>query len=131
LLPLKFLLGIFLICCCSSCRYLDSEQDELEQIVAGLNQKLPQKLDSETTIDKIEVKDSGTLLYSYTLVNLTASAIDTQQFYKALWPGILSHIKVSREMKKLRDMHITIEYLYKDKTGKFIYLFKVRPEDYK
>lgn len=104
---------------------------ELEQIAAGFNQKGPRMIDSETKIESIEIKANNTILYKYTLVNLLVKNVDTTEFKKALKPGIISIIKVSPEMKKLRDQGTNFEYYYQDKNNQFIYNFKIFPADYK
>jgi hypothetical protein len=76
------------------------------------------------------VKEPNTLVYNYTLVNLLSQNVDTTEFYRALWPGIISTIKVSVEMKKLREHHTTIEYFYQDKNKVPIYTFRIGPEAY-
>lgn len=69
-------------------------------------------------------------MYRYTLVNLLASNVDTVQFYRALWPGIITNIRTSIEMKKLRETNTLIEYYYQDKTNTPIYTFHISPADY-
>lgn len=88
-------------------------------------------IDSETRLDGIEVKAPNTLVYKYTLINLLAQSVDTVQFYRLLWPGIISTIKLSGEMKKLRDANTTIEYLYQDKNNAPIYTFRIGADAYK
>jgi len=113
-----------------SCSDEAANMKELSRVAAEINEKCPQILDSETRIDGIEVKDPNTLVYKYTLVHVTEK-VDTVQFYRALWPGIISNIKVSAEMKKLREHNTIIEYFYQDKNNKPIYTFKITPADYK
>jgi hypothetical protein len=124
------LLSIFLFFAFSHCTIQSTETEELKKTVSELNAKCPQMLDSETRIDRIEVREPNTLLYKYTLINITADKVDTLEFRRILWPGIVSNIRVSREMKKLRDNKTIILYDYRDKSGKSIYLFTVSPEDY-
>ena len=104
--------------------------ENLSEVAKAINEKCPQMLDSETRLDGIEVKDPNTLVYRYTLVNLLANNLDTAQFYRAMWPGLISNIKVSPEMKKLRENNTTIEYYYQDKTNKPVYTFRIGPADY-
>lgn len=87
-------------------------------------------LDSETRIDKVELKEPNTIVYKYTLVNLLAENMDTLKFYNAMWPGLLSYIRVSDEMKSLRNSGGSIEYCYSDKKNKEVYRFKITPKDY-
>jgi hypothetical protein len=87
-------------------------------------------IDSETKIEAIEIKGTNTIVYKYTLINLLAKNVDTVEFKKLLKPGIISVIKMSPEMKKLRDQNTVFEYYYQDKEQKFIYNFKIQAKDY-
>ncbi len=87
-------------------------------------------VDSETRIDGIEMKKPNTILYKYTLVNLSVESVDTASFARALKPGIISTLKTNGDIKDFKDQNATFEYLYNDKNNKFIYLFKITPKDY-
>jgi hypothetical protein len=102
----------------------------LKEVVTDLNEKCPAMVDAETRIDRLESIGDSVLRYHYTLISLSAPAVDTAEFFRAMWPGILSYIRVSREMKVLRDQEIIIEYAYWDRDQKPIYTFRIRPEDY-
>ena len=104
---------------------------ELTQIAEDINSKCPQMIDSETQLDGVEFKLPDTLTYKYTLIRLSALQADTHQFRLAMWPGLLSGIRVSSEMQKLRDNDIVIRYDYKDKNNRPFYLFTIAPKDYK
>ena len=88
-------------------------------------------IDSETRLDGIRVLKPNTIVYKYTLVNLLAENLDTAKFYTAMWPGLLSTIKISPDMKSLRETNTEFQYDYKDKNNKGVYLFKILPKDYK
>jgi hypothetical protein len=118
---------IFFVSCTNS---EEENLKELQKIATQINEKCPQVLDSETRIEGIAVKEPNTLVYRYTLLNLKAENMDTAQFYRIMWPGIMSNIKVSPEMKKLRKNNVNIEYFYQDKDKKAVYTFKIGPKDY-
>ena len=107
-----------------------SNKDDLKQIVDGLNKKCPKMIDSETKFEGLEFIEPNKIIYKFTLINLSVLNVDTTQFKLALWPGILSTIKISSEMKKLRDNQTNIDYLYLDKYKRHIYTFKIVPENY-
>lgn len=109
----------------------DKVSSEIKQIAEQINKKCPQMIDSETRLDGISVKEPSTIVYKYTLVNLLVENLDTAKFYTAMWPGLLSTIKVSPEMKSLREANTEFHYDYKDKNNKGVYLFKILPKDYK
>lgn len=130
-MSLKINLLVLLACLLfAGCSDESKNMEELSGIAKEINEKCPQMLDSETRLDGIEVKEPNTLVYRYTLINVI-NHVDTVQFYRALWPGIISTIKVSVEMKKLREHNTNIEYFYQDKNNKPIYTFRISPADYK
>ena len=109
----------------------DKVSSEIKQIATQVNKKCPQMIDSETRLDGISFLEPSTIVYKYTLVNLLAENLDTAKFYTAMWPGLLSTIKISPEMKSLREANTEFHYDYKDKNNKGVYLFKILPKDYK
>ena len=114
----------------SGCELFQPEPD-LDDIVNDMNRKCPMMIDSETRLDKISVDDPSFLSYHYSLVNIEASRVDTHQFRLAMWPGLLSTIRLSPEMQKLREEEVTIRYYYNDKNQEPISVFVFAPADYK
>lgn len=104
--------------------------DDLRHIAEDVNKKCPRMVDSETRLDGLQIKEPNTLVYRYTLVNAVLTPADTHQFYLSMWPGLLSFIKVSKELEKLREHGTEIHYEYKDKSDKVFYTIKIKPEDY-
>lgn len=128
---MKPFLFLFLFFIFISCTDKEAEhRKDLVRVAEEINEKCPQMLDSETRLDGIEVKDPNTLVYHYALIKLEKKNVDTAQFYRMLWPGIISNIKTSVEMKKLRENNTLIEYLYLDKSKDTIYVFRIGPEAY-
>ncbi|WP_317898751.1 hypothetical protein [Aurantibacillus circumpalustris] len=109
----------------------ESNRRDLAKTATEINEKCPKMLDSETRLDGIEVKEPNTLVYRYTLMNVLSQNVDTVRFYRMLWPGIISNVKLSAEMKKLREANTVIEYFYQDKNSIPIYTFHINPEAYK
>lgn len=124
---LPFFLLIFLFTACD----INSDNEvNLAKIANEFNKKCPQMIDSETRIDRIDITEPNTIIYKYTLINLPAKNVDTIEFKKALFPGIISIIKLSPEMKPLRENATNFEYQYSDKSNIPIYTFKIFPKDY-
>ena len=109
---------------------VEKNMTELARTAEEINEKCPAMLDSDTRLDGIEVKEPNTLVYKFTLTKLLVENVDTVSFYRMLWPGIISDIKVSLEMKKLREANTNIEYYYQDKNNKPIYTFHIGPAQY-
>ena len=128
---MKQLIASFFICLMfTHCGPSAPPEKPLQEIADEYNKKCPQMIDSETRLDGIEIRDNSAIVYKYTLVNLLAENVDTVEFRRALWPGILSLIKTSPAMKQLRDRQTRFEYYYQDKQNRFIYNFKVTANDY-
>lgn len=108
----------------------NESQRNLKEIVDGVNKKCPKMIDSETKFDGIDFIEPNGLKYKYTLSNLDLKNIDTLKFKRALFPGILSTIKISSEMKKIRDEKVMIVYDYFDKFNQHICTFKITEKDY-
>ena len=104
--------------------------DDLRQIAKDINNKCPRMVDSETRLDGIEIREPNTLVYKYTLVNAYLQPSDTHQFYLSMWPGLISYIKLSKELAKLREHGTAIFYEYNDKSNKLFYTIKIKPENY-
>ena len=104
--------------------------DELHEIAQKVNQKCPQLLDSETRLDGIDILQTNTIVYKHTLIHVNAANVDTVAFKKELWPGLLGNIKVSRDMKKLREHQTTASYYYADKNNVPICTIKIQAKDY-
>jgi hypothetical protein len=128
---LKYHILVFsLIVLFTACSSSTQPNATLEEIALEFNKNCPQMIDSETRIDGIHIKEPNTVIYRYTLINLPVQNVDTIEFKKALTPGIISIIKLSPEMKQLRENNTNFEYHYFDKTNKHIYTFKIFPNDY-
>lgn len=114
-----------------SCREAGEEHRlSLARIAAEINEHCPKMLDSETQLDGIEFREPNTLVYLYTLVRIPAGDVDTVAFHRALWPGVISHIRVSADMKKIRENNTHIEYVYRNKHQTRIYTLRIQPSDY-
>ena len=125
-----FLPALLAACLLASCSYFRPEPG-IEDTVEALNKKCPAMIDSETRLDSITLGAPKSLNYHYTLVNLMASRVDTHDFRLALAPGLLSTIKLSPDMKKLRDENMIIRYYYRDKQGQAIIHLAFGPEEYR
>ncbi len=125
-----FILGSFVFMRCDQPKPEIVNNKALE-VVEKFNQKCPMMIDSETRIDGIEVKKPNTILYKYTLMNVSVENVDTTLFEAALRPGIVNTLKTNPDLKEMRDLKANFEYYYKDKKNKFIYSFTITPIDYK
>jgi hypothetical protein len=86
-------------------------------------------IDSETRMDGIDVKNNN-IVYKFTLINLLLENVDTSAFNRNLRLGIINSIKENKDLDELKRINSVFEYYYKDRENKFIYSFKINPEDY-
>lgn len=118
---------IFLLGCSTE----PSQTEQFQQSLKTVNDKCPQMIDAETRLDAVLFQAPGTIIYKYTLVNLQRERVDTAEFRRALWPGILASVRAGEAMKPFRENLMTMEYHYSDRLNQIIYNFKVSPKEYK
>jgi hypothetical protein len=111
---------------CNTSQKIDNKAIE---VVNKFNKKCPMMIDSETRMDGIDVKNNS-IVYKFTLINLKLENVDTSTFNKNLRPGIINSIKENKDLDELKRINSVFEYYYKDLENKFIYSFKINPEDY-
>ena len=114
-----------LACSCSNI-----SGDGLETEIKKINQKCPRMVDEETQLLKVELLNETGIAYHYVLVNVYRQNVDTQEFRKQLWPGILSAFRTSPELQDFREKQAPFEYRYYDRNKDLIYAFKIGPEQY-
>ncbi len=114
----------------SSCEDSGVQEGSIEEEVAMVNKNCPKMLDEETRLEKVVFTKPSLIIYNYTLVNLSKQNVDTSQFRTALWPGILSTIRVDKDLAGLRERQMNFEYRYYDKSKELIYTFKISPGNY-
>ncbi len=114
----------------SSCEDSGIQEGSIEEEVAMINKNCPKMLDEETRLEKVVFAKPSLMIYNYTLVNLSKQNVDTSQFRTALWPGILSTIRVDKDLAGLRERQMNFEYRYYDKSKELIYTFKISPGNY-
>ena len=88
-------------------------------------------VDEETQLDSVNMIGENILQYNYSLVNMMATSVDTIEMRDQLTPVLIEQVKRSPELKTLRDHHMTMNYLYKDRNGKHLIAVQVSPDDYK
>lgn len=129
---MKFLIPLFLslLLLLAGCSQPGASAVPLQEIADNVNKKCPQMIDSETRLDGIAIKDNSTIVYKYTLVNVMKKNVDTAQFRSMMWPGLLSIIRTSPDLKTLRGQRINFDYDYRDKLDQLLYSFHITPKDY-
>lgn len=126
----QLIASLFICLIFAHCGPSTPPEKSLQEIADEYNKKCPQMIDSETRLDGIGIRDNSVIIYRYTLVNLLVENVDTLEFRRALWPGLLSLIKTNPAMQQLRERQTRFEYYYQDKRNRFIYTIKIAPADY-
>lgn len=114
----------------SQCTTPEAIDNKALKVVSQFNSKCPMMIDAETRMDGIEIKGENTIVYKYTLINLSVEKVDTAKFNLALRPGIITTIKTNSELDELKRINSSFEYYYKDRDNKYIYSFIITPNDY-
>lgn len=106
----------------------------LAETANELNKNVPMTVDAETRLDNVSALPNQTMRYSYTLVNFAKSDLDEDmltQMQDTMKPSILNLIKTSSDMKSLRDLGVTFEYLYRSNDSQELFKLAFGPSDYK
>ncbi len=85
---------LLLSLCFARCSEPKAADSKALEVITLFNKKCPMMVDSETRIDAIEVKNTNTIIYKYTLVNINVEGVDTAAFNAALRPGIINTLKI-------------------------------------
>jgi hypothetical protein len=99
-------------------------------IASEINKSCPLMVDAETRLDNAIALPKNIFQYNYTLVNVEKETADTAKMKNYLEPTITNLVKTNPQMKFHRDMKTTMNYFYKDKTGKFLFLISITPDKY-
>lgn len=105
--------------------------DKVMMEYAGeINKSCPVMIDSETRLDNVMAFPENIFQYTYTLVNMEKSTVDTLQLKNSVEPNIVNFVKTNPQMKYIRDKSVTVNYYYKDKKGKYLFMISVKPDQY-
>ena len=108
-----------------------SIDDKLVLMANELNKKAPIVVDKDTRFDNVNALLDKTVQYNYTLINYLKKDIDINQLKINLRLPILNYIKTNPDLKLFTDNKVTMEYVYKDKVGVFLFKLQFKYKDYK
>jgi hypothetical protein len=94
------------------------------------NRQCPMLVDRETRLDSTRILPGRTFQYNYTLIRTEAKAVDKQEFIERMEPAILDNVRKNPKLAWQRDNQVTMEYVYFDRTGRFLFNIRVTPKDY-
>ena len=102
----------------------------LMQTASELNKNLPMMVDAETRWDSTISGPGKSIIYLYTLVNLSKDPdFDADEFANILRPTLVNQYRTNDSLKWYRENGISIHYQYSDKNGVFLIELKVGPQD--
>jgi ribosomal protein L37E len=109
----------------------NSYDKAMMKVASEINKSCPIMVDSETRLDNAISLPRNFFQYNYTLLNIDIETADTVAMKNYLRPTITTHVKTSPQMKFLKDHMTNINYYYKDKNGKYLFLITILPANYK
>lgn len=106
--------------------------DQQMMVMASeINKTCPLMVDAATQLDNTICLPNKTFQYNYTLVGVDKNQVDTNELKDILEPTIISQLQSNPQMQAFRDNYVTINYLYRDKTGAYLAMITISPEEYK
>ena len=102
----------------------------MTKIAAEINKESPMMVDSDTRLDNAIVLPGNVFQYNYTIINAEVENIDVQALKDYLEPIITNAVSTDPQMQFQRDYKTTMNYNYKDKNGRHMFLISVTPDKY-
>ncbi len=124
---------LFILLALCSCRKQSFEERVAENL-ADINQKLPIRLDSLSTMDSLVFRsDTYTLQTFYTLEGMADNdSVLNEEFRNTLSDRLLGSLKGNIQYRKYKERAFVFEYLYYSKTsGHLLMNFSFTPDDYR
>jgi hypothetical protein len=103
---------------------------QLMEKAIEINKFCPQMIDNGTRFDFVNAIPGNKFQYNYTFINADAGMIDTNKVKDFVKPNILSFVKTNPEMSFVRKNKTTLFYCYKDRSGNFLFMVSLLPEQY-
>lgn len=100
-------------------------------MASEINKSCPLMVDAETRLDNSTALAENTFQYNYTLINVDVENVNPEEMKQTLEPYLIDHIKNNQQMELFRKLKTTINYAYKDKAGKFLFMVSITPDKYK
>lgn len=104
--------------------------ETMMELASEMNKSCPVMIDGETRLDNTIALPDKVFQYNYTLVNMVKSTTDTLALKNKLAPTIANFVRTNPQMKFQRDNKATLNYLYKDQTGQYLFLISITPDQY-
>ncbi len=102
---------------------------QLEEAASTVTAMCPVTLDEFTRMDNAVAPGGRKFLYNYTIMALRDS-VDIPAFTEAMQGHILENVRISPEMKEMRDHKTTFIYCYHDIEGAEVARIEITPAMY-
>ena len=102
----------------------------MSKIAEEINKECPMMVDADTRLDNALVLPGNVFQYNYTVINAELENIDVVALKEYLEPVITNAVSTDPQMKFQRDNKTTMNYNYKDKNGRHLFLISVTPDKY-
>lgn len=108
----------------------NSVDKNLKKQALELNRSCPMMVDKDTRLDKIVALENNTIQYNYSLINVVKSdpKFNVEAVKKYIKSKSQENLNTNPEMKEYREKEVSLNYYYKDKNGKFLLDFIIKPE---
>lgn len=102
----------------------------LMTVASEINESCPVMIDNATRLDNTIALPENVFQYNYTLINKTKDSVDIESLRSYLQPTIINFVKTNPDMQTMRENKTTVNYYYKDMTGKYLLTISVDPKLY-
>ncbi len=113
-----------------NCNTKPSEDLRLKAMVEKINKGCPIQIDPYTSLTSVKLLPSKTILYNYTLPEITKEGIDLEKIKEQVFPALLQKFRENPEVKPLRDLNATLKHHYVDKNDELIIEYVITPGMY-
>ena len=102
----------------------------MTKIAAEINKECPMMVDADTRLDNAIVLPGNVFQYNYTIINAEVENVDVPALKDYLEPIITNAVITDPQMQFQRDYKTTMNYNYRDKNGRHMFLISVTPDKY-
>ncbi|MCC5848959.1 MAG: hypothetical protein JJU29_12805 [Verrucomicrobia bacterium] len=93
---------------------------QLHMAQRTISAQLPVMVDEMTRIDRVEVTGPREMTYTYTLVSMQKSTMDTAFFSRFIQKELQQEYDTSPKMEMFRKNDVTVNHVYRDEAGEVI-----------
>lgn len=103
-------------------------RDHLTRVSESLNANLPAMLDQNTRLESTSAAADRVFEYQLTIVGMERMPRRYEIVDEAR-PKIVKSYRTAADMQEMREMEVTVRYVYSDASGEEIVRFEVGPDD--